>query len=107
MPDSTDAVVTALCAGCGEPVPDIGRKRLFFNSPGVVVHDSDACVKLRNDKLDARRAQMAAGPELYEALKEAVALHFMFAPTPRGEAWLKAASAALSKAKASVGGGHG
>jgi hypothetical protein len=39
---------------------------------GEVVHDSDACVKLRNDKLDARRAQEKAGPELYEAMRDLV-----------------------------------
>jgi len=57
-----------LCAGCGGVVPKFVTKRFFFDSPGDVTHNSDACVKMCNDKLDARRAQKAAGPELYEAL---------------------------------------
>lgn len=54
------------------------------------------------DSTDAVAA--AHTPGQLDAMKEAADLHIMFAPTPRGEAWLKAARAALSKAS---GGSNG
>jgi hypothetical protein len=88
---------TPCCAGCGEPVPEFGRKRFFFNSPGEQVHDNDACVQLRNERLAAREFQREAAPEMFEALREceeyfdqrADAEYFIDSPTPVGNAEMK------------------
>lgn len=71
-PTSAPPEAPRLCAGCLQPLPEFGRRRIFFkldDGPAESCHDDDACVAQRNTRRDVRAVIDAADRINLEAIR--------------------------------------